>query len=129
MKKTFREYNKATINKLRTLQSENPKEYWNTIQGKTKHVNETEISLDIFEQHYKKLASETDAKSTNQTEACHRAELNAADDLDLNKPFTTQEITKVIKKLKSRKSSGIDQIINEFVKTHDTVGLNPTIPP
>ena len=31
----FREYKKATINKLRTLQSENAKEYWNIIQGKT----------------------------------------------------------------------------------------------
>ena len=109
--KAFREYKKATINKLRTLQSENPKEYWNIIQGKTKQVNETKISLDIFEQHFKKLASET-----NQTEACHREELNVADDPDLNKPFTTQEITKAIKKLKSHKSSGIDQIINEFFK-------------
>ena len=109
--KAFREYKKATINKLRTLQSENPKEYWNIIQGKTKQVNETKISLDIFEQHFKKLASET-----NQTEACHREELNVADDPDLNKSFTTQEITKAIKKFKSRKSSGIDQIINEFFK-------------
>ena len=110
--KAFREYKKATTNKLRTLQSENPKEYWNIIQGKTKQVNETKISLDIFEQHFKKLASETE--STNQTEACHREELNVADDPDLNKPFTTQEITKAIKKLKSHKSSGIDQVINEF---------------
>ena len=77
-------------------------------------MNETKISLDIFEQHFKKLASETE--STNQTEACHREELNVADDPDLNKPFTTQEITKAIKKLKSHKSSGIDQIINEFFK-------------
>ena len=82
---------KATINKLRTLQSKNPKVYWNIIQGKTKQVNETKISLDIFEQHFKKLASETE--STNQTEACHREELNVADDPDLDKPFTTQEIT------------------------------------
>ena len=76
-------------------------------------MNETKISLDIFEQHFKKLASETE--STNQTEACHREELNVADDPDLNKPFTTQEITKAIKKLKSHKSSGMDQIINEFL--------------
>ena len=112
--KAFREYKKATINKLRTLQSKNPKEYWSLIQGKTKQVNEIKISLDIFEQHFKKLASETE--STNQTEACHREELNVADDPDLDKPFTTQEITKAIKKLKSHKSSGIDQIINEFFK-------------
>ena len=39
-----------------------------------------------------------------------------ADDPDLNIPFTIQEITKAIKKLKSHKSSGIDQIINEFFK-------------
>ena len=114
--KAFREYKKATINKLRTLQSENPKEYWDIIQGETKQVNETKISLDIFVQHFKlaKLASETE--STNQTEACHREELNVADDPDLNKPFNTQEIIKAIKKLKSHKSSGIDQIINDFFK-------------
>ena len=112
--KASNEYKKATINKLQTLQSENPKEYWNIIQGKTKQVNETKISLDIFEQHFKKLATETE--STNQTEACHREELNVADDPDLNKPFTTQEIGKAIKKLKSHKSSGIDQIINDFFK-------------
>ena len=82
--------------------------------GKTKQGNETKISLDIFEQHFKKLASETE--STNQTKAWHREELNVADDPDLNKPFTTQEIAKAIKKLKRHKSSGIDQIINEFFK-------------
>ena len=63
-------------------------------------MNETKIYLDIFEQHFKKLASETE--STNQTEACHREELNVADDPDPNKPFTTQEIAKAIKKLKSQ---------------------------
>ena len=47
-------------------------------------MNETKISLDIFEQQ--KLASETD--STDQTETCHREELNVADDSDLNKSFT-----------------------------------------
>ena len=76
-------------------------------------MNETKISLDIFEQHFKKLASETE--STNQTEACHRKDLNVADDPDLKEPFTTQEISKASKKLKSHKSSGIDQIINEFL--------------
>ena len=42
--KAFHEYKKATINKLRALQSENPKEYWNIIQGKTKQVNEIYLS-------------------------------------------------------------------------------------
>ena len=42
-------------------------------------------------------------------------DLNDSDPL-LNDPFTIEEVTKFIAKLKNNKSPGTDQILNEFLK-------------
>ena len=111
--KAYCEYQKKLIDKLRKLQSENPKEYWKIIQGKQTSEIYHKISLETFKDHYEKLASGTENTVHNDT----NGELNnkPPDEL-LNRPFTPLEITKAINKLKNNKAGGADQIINEFIE-------------
>ena len=95
------------------MQSENPKEYWKIIkEGKTSETHHN-ISLDIFKEHFEKLALGNESGDACET----NGELNnIPPDEILNRPFTPQEGVEAISKLKNNKSGGSDQIINEFLK-------------
>ena len=111
--KSYTEYKRKIIHKLRLLQSENPKEYWKIIKGEKTSEIHSNISLDIFKEHFEKLAlgnKRGDVSDTN-------GELsNIPPNEILNRPFTPQEIMEALAKLKNNKSGGSDQIINEFLK-------------
>ena len=111
--KAYSEYKKKIISKLRLLQSENPKEYWKIIKGEKKSEVQHKISLDLFKEHFEKLALGNEGVNVSKTTG---DPLNMPPDTMLNSPFTQQEIAEAIAKLKNNKAGGSDQIINEFLK-------------
>ena len=80
------------ISTLRKLQSENPKEYWRIIQGKRTSEKINNISLAVFKEHFEKLSSEYGNEEQNETNIGH----GSIPDANLNQPFTTTEVGKLI---------------------------------
>ena len=54
--KAYSEYKNKLFSTLRLRQSENPKEYWKIIKGERKSEAQHKISLDLFKEHFEKLA-------------------------------------------------------------------------
>ena len=71
------------------------------------------ISLDLFKEHFEKLALGNEGVNVSKTTGDL---LNMPPDTMLNRPFTHQEIAEAITKLKNNKAGGSDKIINEFLK-------------
>ena len=96
----YSEYKNKLIPTLRLLQSENPKEYWKIIEEEKKSGVQHKISLDLFKEHFEKLALGNESVNVSDT----TGELNnMPPDTMLNRPFTHQEIAEAIAKLKKIK--------------------------
>jgi len=107
-------------NTLKSLKKSNPREYWKFFQ-KDKRSNCAASLADLYE-HFRKLNDEPnygyniDFMDVND----NRPDIgNGA----LNRYFTEEEIRKSIKKLRNFKSSGLDDITNEFLKSAEDVLL------
>ena len=100
------------MHKVRQLKTSNAREYWSIINGKKSNKILSNISLEVLQEHFKKLnkgpSDQTDTTPFNQ---------DNTDSLFID-PFTTDEVSKMIRKLKNNKSCGIDQIINEYLKNY-----------
>ena len=114
VKKAKQEAHKSFTEKLRTLQSKNPKEYWRLIHNKSRET--TEASRDDLLEHFRELSTVMDNKDLgdlSQVPVIDNKNLNTN---ILNQAITEDEVTKAAKKLKNGKSSGIDGIKNEHIK-------------
>ena len=100
------------ISKLKSLKSNNPRDYYKLINSAIPSKRkEGDISLGTFMEHFKKLGdSPAEEHSFDPRNITH----SISD--DLNADFTFEEVQKVIKKLKNNKASGVDYVINEFLK-------------
>ena len=98
--------------KLKNLKNSNPREYWKLINSATAfNKKEGDISLNSFMEHFKKI-SETEPSENN----FDPRNINHSITEDLNSDFTFHEVKKIIRKLKSNKACGIDNVTNEFLK-------------
>ena len=104
-------FNKNLHNKLRNLKSSKPKEYWNLLNPKIRKQT-NDIGLKPLYDHFKKI---NDVINPNNVDFDSN-NISVEGDEELNKDFTYDEIIKLINKLKNNKFSGIDNIINEFIK-------------
>ena len=107
--KAFKNYIKTTVRKIRLLKSENPKDYWNIINGKKPFNISDKMSPTIFFNHFSKL----NKAAVEEIEPEFFFE--NADNL-FNDNFTPSEVSKLLQNLKNNKSSESDQILNEFLK-------------
>ena len=110
MNKFIAKHRKQNENKLRSMQTKRPKEYWKFINS-LKHRNSLNSpSLNEFYEHFKNLnaASDDDTNILN-TDLTDENEV-------LNTPITTQEILHAINKLHNGKATGLDKIANEHIK-------------
>ena len=107
--KAFKTYKQKVINKIHVLKTTSPREYWNLINDRKSQKTFNDISLEVFHDHLKKM---------NQAEI-DETEINIPEEnLDplFNDHVTTDEMFKLVRTLKNKKSSGNDQVLNEFLK-------------
>ena len=109
---------------LKTMKSNNPKDFWKLINSNKKNKGKTNITMDILFDFFKDLNSGDDIDSDLDTNSNMDSDLDSNSDLDdnsdvneiINGPITVDEIEKAIKRLKNNKASSDDNIINEYIK-------------
>ena len=112
--KARKAYHKQVHSKLRSLRSSNPKDYWAILNSNDKKVA-SKISTQILFEHFKKL-NQNPAKTSGEASLDSPDPSTIEDMTPFNLPFTDDEISKFVTKLRNGKSSGLDSIINEFLK-------------
>ena len=106
-------YNKINENKLRLLNSKNPRDYWkylNSINAKDKGEMPP---LESLYKHFREVNNDLSHEHDDQSIL---SQINLNVDNMLNSPFTPEEISKCIKNLQNNKAPGIDGVINEYIK-------------
>jgi hypothetical protein len=112
--KSFTKFQKKLAKKLRCLRKKDPKSYWKILNGSDAECSEllTKLTSEAFLQHFKGLATQPENATESECPNNNDGTVNE----ELNRLFSTEEIIKAIRKLKSNKSCASDQIINEFLK-------------
>ena len=114
LKAKRRDYFKKLNSKIRSLRSNNSKEYWQLLNRSTDGQKiESSLSIECFYEHFKNLnkSQSHDSQNIEQNESEHVPENE-----ELNLDFSLEEIVEVIKNLKNSKACGMDYIRNEFLK-------------
>lgn len=112
MNKYINKYRKNKCNKLRYMSTHEPKEYWKFLNSLKLNKQTDTPNANTFFEHYKNIFASEDIHEDPQ-DLIHDANSNEE---SLNQPFTSAEVEKCIKKLKSSKSPGYDNILNEYIK-------------
>ena len=103
---------------LRNLRHSNAKEYWRIINSVEKKETRSPPLNDLYN-YFKDLNSSNNnqvpeqSNSQPESESVNLQELNQ----EINLPISPTEINSAIKKLKNNKSPGIDNILNEHIKS------------
>ena len=107
----IKQFNNILHEKLRNFKIHKPKDYWKILNPK-KHQKDNSITIKPLYDHFKALGDQSPSNQGNITVD----DIPDEGDEILNNDFTIIELNKLINKLKNNKSSGIDNIINEFLK-------------
>ena len=112
-----KKYNDKKIYRLRNLKKNKPKEYWKIINS-SKKEDTTRASLNDFYDFFKNVNSQDDGEGTQEN---HSTDFNidesASINNEINGNITENEILSATKLLKNNKSSGLDNILNEYIKS------------
>ena len=101
--------------KLRNLKSSNPRDYWKIIKKSNPSSSKTcNVSIGPLFEHFEKLSFKKQYITNTFDPRTAAAEGTVNE--ELNSEFTYHEILLCIRKLQNNKASGIDQIINEYLK-------------
>ena len=113
-----KQHNSKMINTLLNTIS-NQKKFWETLRKvipKRKHIRNN-ISIEDWFLHFKRLLENDDVTYVEESnEDCIDDE-----DLEFNRPISTEEVLLALRKLKPNKSSGTDGIISEMIKNAGNV--------
>ena len=120
MDDSMKTYRASLKKKLKSMKSNNPKDFWKLINSGKKNRNKTDITMDTLLDFFK------DLNSSNNNDNYHDdndTDLDINNDLDnenvdeiINGPITIDEIEKAIKRLENNKAASDDDIINEYIK-------------
>ena len=103
----------AQEDKLRNMQSLNPKDYWKYINSLNKKQTNISPSAEDFFNYYNNMNDSDDDDESNQFE-----DINFTEPVEeLNIPISAEEIQKSIRNLKNGKAYGGDEILNEYIKS------------
>lgn len=116
VKKYFNCYKAKVGRTIRNMKSTNPKTYWNFLNEQNQKFQAQMPDCDTFLNMFK-------AMNENQCEEYCNIE---GDNWDgncslLNDDITELEVRDCIKRLKNNKACGLDNLINEFFKTPQTI--------
>ena len=99
--------------KLKSLKSNNPKEFWNIINEEEYNLQKKQDNIDIttFADHFKQMnvQNPNDKFTFNVNDIPNN-------NSEINNPFTETEVEKEIKNLKINKACGTDRMLNEYFK-------------
>ena len=112
MNKFIAKHRKQNENKLRNLQSKNPKQYWKFLNSLKQHSKPSSPNLSEFYEYFKDLNS---AEFEN-AEISDFQYLDPNDEI-LNSVITYEEVSRCIDRLNNGKASGLDRILNEYIKS------------
>ena len=116
IRNTFKTYNKNLLKKLRTLKTSQPKEYWDILNKATNNADKVgNIALQVFMDHFKKLSQKDPTEHVE--EEFDPRKIDHSLNEEINRPFTFTELQSTLKKLRNNKSGGIDNMINEYLKS------------
>jgi hypothetical protein len=113
LRKAYNAYYIEMNKKLRGLRCTNPKEYWSILNKGNKKPDNIPIDNDTFYNHFKNL---NNTNVDKEAECIIKEQGSVEFNVELNSPFTAQEISKCIDKLKTNKAYGTDMILNEYIK-------------
>ena len=131
-KKKKREFKQNILNKLDTLESDNPKEYWslvNLLKTDQKDKPENTIDGETWFKHFSKLATIQDNMKERVSKIEEKVKLlekNVGSFSVLDFEISLSEVEKAITKLKNNKSPGLDNISNEMLKVSQ-IYMNPCL--
>jgi exonuclease III len=124
VKKKTQNYKDSLVSQLETLQSSNPKAYWQIVNKLKEHDGGDSKDADgpcphELTVHYEKLNKQRsaipDKIQTDIATQIANLEQSTPAVKTLDTPFTIKEIKTSIDRLKPGKSCGLDRILNEFL--------------
>ena len=97
------------------MKSHNPQEYWRLLNKDKKSKQSLgNISVDTFKDHFQNLGIQIDREDESELDCI--IDTGTLNNEVINNEFSLDEVTTHIKLLKNNKSSGIDDILNEYLK-------------
>ena len=112
--KNIRQHKMEQAEKLRKLNSKNPKEYWRILNKETKR-HKSAVPVDDFFTFFKQVNNPENKSSQNNH--FHNENMSTYTNEEINQPITDNEIIEAVHSLKHNKSPGSDEILNEHIKS------------
>ena len=120
VKKKKYTYKLKRLKEIENLKNSNPKEFWKYFKNKKKQ-QDSNITLDQFRDFFAGLSSDVSNANDNESERfCNSYDFNTEhapgnnNNCNLDEPISVIELQKAVKLLKKGKSSGSDNILNEY---------------
>ena len=125
--KAINNYRDKIKNKIYKQKTSDPKTFWKIFKKKEVNGNNEKAEFEELVNHFKSVSYRDDL--TNSFEKCKDSLKNTdtrhfQNSNILNDPITADEILASINKLKNNKSSGNDNIINEYIKESKNIFLS-----
>ena len=119
-KEEMRTYRKDLINKLDTLYSNNPKEYWELVEklknDKDNFQKESSIDMSEWKNHFENLNKRPNKNNyLDLLEKLNKIEKEAVFN-ELDYKIKTEEVFACIKTMKNGKACGFNKVSNEMIK-------------
>ncbi|VDI37427.1 Hypothetical predicted protein, partial [Mytilus galloprovincialis] len=95
---------------LSSMRKKNPKYFYRKFRKRKKAI-QSNIKLNDFVTHFKNLVSKEEIDDGPEEDVNNEVIYE-----ELDRPFTEQEIDVCVKKLKTEKATGYDNLLNEFLK-------------
>jgi hypothetical protein len=115
LNKKLRNFQRAIVDKIKGLKNKDPKAYWSMLNKYSNNKKEivNNIATEAFHEHFSKL----NENIANDAPDDFNVSNVSANNIDLDKPFTVEEIRRSIRLLKNNKaSSSFDDVLNEYLK-------------
>ena len=118
--KNIKRHNNEKITKLRSMKRGQPRDFWKIINSVNSQPKTASTLSDLFD-YFKNVNANIPEDTSNNLhqEDSYPRESNSTQhmNMDINKPITENEILTAVKNLKNNKGPGVDNILNEHIKS------------